>query len=385
MDPAIEQRPRPSLTTLEIQALDATSNLTDGHPRQDPTLSQRAILGRLSSLFYEAGRQPLEQLERRCQRAFMDAVGQAHAPVEPGRVFSLYASSVGTTALGYAMAQSSEKVALLHPTFDNLHDLLCRHVTLIPLEEPFDAAAAPALMAGQGATSIFVTTPNNPTGRYLDERQLCDLIAGCLEHDLTLCLDTSFRGFEPRAQFDHYAHLESSGVRYIVIEDTGKLWPVLELKLGFVAVSTHWQAEFKRALSDILLSVSPLVLALVEELAKDAANGGLEQMQALIAANRRAVIDAVADMPGVSCPDVDSRISVMRVKFPSAEMADRVYGALLDRDIHVLPCGPFHWTQQQKSVDTLRIALARNADQVSDAVTRLREVWNEVGAHDARP
>ncbi|GAB3147072.1 aminotransferase class I/II-fold pyridoxal phosphate-dependent enzyme [Micromonospora sonneratiae] len=380
MHSEVEQQRKPSLTAFEIQALSAGINLTDGHPRQDLTPSQRKIVERLPQLFDQAGSQDFNELERRSQRAFMDAVGQACAPVESGRVHSIYASSVATTAVGYAMARCGGTIALLHPTFDNLHDLLSRHLHVVPLEEPYDAAAAPAAVAAQGATAIFLTTPNNPTGSYLDESQLQDLITGCLKHDLTLCLDTSFRGFDPRAQFDHYEHLEGSGVRYVVIEDTGKLWPVLELKLGFIAVSKHWQTEFEQVLSDILLSVSPLVLSLVEKLAEDAANGGLQRLQELMIVNRTTVANAVAEMPGVVCPDTDARVSVTRIQFPSAVAADRVHAGLLERGIHVLPCGPFHWAQPQKPVDTLRVALARNPDEVARAMTQLRDVWTELRA-----
>jgi enduracididine biosynthesis enzyme MppP len=364
----------PNLTSFEIEALDTGINLADGHPRQNLTPRQRAIVDTLPQLFDQARTEAFGPLERRSQRAFLDALGQFDAPVEAGRVHSIYASSVGTTALGYAMARSKETIALLHPTFDNIHDLLHREVDLLPFEEPFDAATAPATAAAQGATAMFVTTPNNPTGSYLNERRLVELIDGCLRHGLTLCLDTSFRGFDPRAQFDHYSILESSDVRYVVIEDTGKLWPLLELKLGFIAVSRHWQHEFEHVLSDILLSVSPLVLVLIEQFAQDASNGGLADLHQLIASNRAKVVRAVDEIAGVNCPNPDARVSVMCIEFPNAVETERAYAALRARDVHVLPCGPFHWARPDEPSNLLRIALARNTDEIVRAMAELRAV-----------
>ena len=40
-----------------------------------------------------------------------------------------------------------------------------------------------------------------------------------------LVIDACFRAFDGRAQFDSYEVLDATGVEYVVIEDTGKLWP----------------------------------------------------------------------------------------------------------------------------------------------------------------
>ncbi|MHA3835185.1 aminotransferase class I/II-fold pyridoxal phosphate-dependent enzyme [Terrabacter sp. AAH1] len=367
-----------NLTELEQVAIDSEVNLSDGHPRQSLTPAQRAIVDAMPDLFDEATRTPLRDLEPRAQRAFFGMLGQHRAPIAEGRVFSVYSSSVATTAVGYAMAESDERVALLHPTFDNIHDLLSRQLGIVPLPEPFDPATGVAAAFADGATAIFLTTPNNPTGQFLDEPTLRRLVEECVTYDLTVCLDTSFRGFEPQTQFDHYALLEDSGVRYVVIEDTGKLWPVSELKLGFVAVSHHWRRPVEHALSDILLSVSPFVLALVEQLALDGANGGLEQLHALVATNRGRVARLVADLPGVTLLDAPAAVSVARLELPSSSVADDMNGRLRERGVHVLPCGPFHWDAPSEGSAQLRIALARDPEVIDSACDVIADVWEDV-------
>jgi aspartate/methionine/tyrosine aminotransferase len=362
------------LTQLERQAVDSLINLSDGHPRQRLTAGQAGVVGRLPELFESVQREPFEALEQRAQRAFMDALGQVSAPVEDGRVFSLYASSVATMALGGVLAQDEHRVALVHPTFDNIYDILRHRVPVFPLRE---SACAEANLneAQQGRpTCVFVTTPNNPTGWHLGPAEVERLAAACAARNMLLCFDTSFRGFDTRTQFDLYRILNDSGVEYAVIEDTGKLWPMSELKLGFLAVSPGMHAAVHRAVNDVLLTVSPLVLALVELLAQEGAGGGLAALRRLIAINRSTVATGIAGLDGVDLPETDSRVSVCRLRFRSASEASRAWSGLRDRGVHVLPGQRFHWARPEEGSAMLRLALARNTSVVAEAMGRLRAV-----------
>ncbi len=97
---------------------------------------------------------------------------------------------------------------------------------------------------------------------------------------------------------------------------------MMELKIGFLAFSRSLRSDVDRVVSEILLSVSPVVLALVEALALDLARGGMEDLHRLVAGNRRRLEAMSATLPGVSLPDADSRISVARIRFESAEIAE---------------------------------------------------------------
>lgn len=363
-----------SLTELEQHALAAPINLADGHPRQEPTEGQRRIIARLPELFESAESEPLERLERRAQRAFLDAVGQHSAPLADGRVFSLYSSSVATMVLATCLRRRAARVALVHPTFDNLPDLLSGSVELVPIAEQALAEADVAGLGRHRETCVFVTTPNNPTGWWLSREGLERLACACAERGFLLCLDTSFRGFDLRTQFDSYEVLHRTGVDYVVIEDTGKLWPVSELKLGFVAVSRTMRDEFAHALRDVLLSVSPFVLRLVEELAIEAAQGGFGLLHDLIATNRAAALAATEELEDVYLPDRDARISVCRVRFRSAQEADRVRRELSAVGVHVLPGRQFHWADPEQGGVDLRLAVARRSELVGEALGRLRMV-----------
>jgi len=334
-----------NLTTYEISALNAEIGVSDGHPRQRPSPGQREVLNSLPRLLAEVETEPFEELEKRAQRGFLSAIGQQAAPVAAGRVLSAYSSSLAMDVVGRALAERSARVGLVHPTFDNIPDILkAWGIPLVPLEEEqLVEGQIPAPVGDLDA--VFITTPNNPTGTFLSEPALRQIGEACVERGLLLVLDVCFRGFETRFQYDTYALLEEVGVEFVLIEDTGKLWPTSELKLGFIGFSSACSLALSEGMSDLLLSVSPLVLRLVGELAGQAEEGGFAELHRLVAENRRVLTAALAGT-SARVVDPDSRISVARVELPAEATASDVYEQLKEGGLHVLPCGPFHWAGQ---------------------------------------
>lgn len=360
-----------NLTQLECMALNSPLNLADGHARQDLTPSQREIIRELPDLFAEGIKRPTEELERSAVSTYFSMLGQHSFPT--GRVLSCYSSSVAIEIVARSLATAMDSIALIHPTFDNIPDILKGvGMRLLPLpEEQLHDGDLDAVISSVGG--IFITTPNNPTGRVLSEARLQDLAHRCAERNIVLALDTSFRGFDPRAHYDHYALLKASGCRWIVIEDTGKLWPTLELKIGWLVSSANINLPVTKIYSDILLCISPLVLALVERLAEDAAVGGLSELHRFIAMNRQILRSELADVPGVHFPDTTSRGSVERIDL-GERSGIAIWNALRERNIYVLPCQQFYWANPSEGGNALRIALARPASSLATAARALRSV-----------
>jgi aspartate/methionine/tyrosine aminotransferase len=342
------------------------------------TQTQQLTIDRLPELFAEAGRENFDQLERRAQRSFLSAIGQDSAPIADGRVRSVYSSSVGTMVVGRVLRRRCRRLAVIHPTFDNIPDLLRDHVGLVPVAEHELMTADLASAQRQEVTAVWVTTPNNPTGWFLDQANFSGLAKEAAARRMLLCLDTSFRGFDRRAQYDTYEILESAGGDYIVVEDTGKLWPAGELKAGFIASSRSLDDEVKHALSDVLLTVPPVILRLVEELARDAASGGFEALHKLIARNREQAKIMVRSQEIATVDEQDARVSVLMLRFQSGRQAHEVYSLLRRKGVHLLPCEQFYWAQPEEGSVFLRIALARDHELFDEALRRLSQVTPEV-------
>jgi enduracididine biosynthesis enzyme MppP len=370
----MQQIQESNLTEFEFLALNSPLNVADGHARQALTAGQARIIDDLPNLFAKAAARPPEEVEVEAFRAYLGLLGQHSHPDGDGRVLACYSSSVAMEIFARSLAQAGDQVALIHPTFDNIPDIL-RGVglNLIPLEEDrlHDGDLDPALLSS--VSCVFVTTPNNPTGRVLLEERLRALATQCAEHDVVLALDTSFRGFDPRGHFDHYRVLDGSGCRWVVIEDTGKLWPTLELKIGWLVTSAHLGLPVAKIYSDILLGTSPLVLALVQRFAEDAAEGGLADLHRFIADNRALVRHGLAGLPDVDFPDPGSRASVERVRLGRRSSLE-VWATLREHNVYVLPCHKFHWANPHEGDHMLRIALARSAAPLNEATRALRRV-----------
>ncbi|WP_284740326.1 enduracididine biosynthesis enzyme MppP [Amycolatopsis sp. RTGN1] len=371
--------PVENLTQFEYLALNSPLNLADGHARQELTPAQSKVIGELPDMFAEAAERPVAEIEREACDMFFTALGQRSHPSAGDRVLSCYSSSLAMEIYARSLVTGTDAIALIHPTFDNIPDIL-RGVglRLVPVEEEqiHDADLTPELLASVGA--VFVTTPNNPTGRVLGEERLRRLAEQCAEHDVVLTLDTSFRGFDPDAQYDHYEVLEASGCRWVVIEDTGKLWPTLELKIGWLAFSANAGLPLAKIHSDILLGVSPLILLLVRRFAADAAEGGLTDLHRFIAENRAVLRTRLADVPDTWFVDEHSRVSVDRLHVGSRLGLD-VWSALRSHNLYALPCQKFHWARPSEGDHTLRIALSRSPLSIARAGQALRSVLLEDG------
>lgn len=365
---------RTNLTRIEMAALDAVVNVSDGHARQDLSPSQGRIIDGLTQLFRWAARRPYPELDTRAHDAFFHALGQHGSPIGSGRILSCYASSVAMEIVARALADSVRSVGLIHPTFDNIPDLLRgNRLRLVPLDEHRLIAGDPTELFVPPVDCLFITTPNNPTGAVVPPQQLAAIAAACADRDAVLVLDTCFRGFDRRAQYDHYAVLDRSGCRFVLIEDTGKLWPTLDLKAGFLVYSENVRLPIAEIYSDIMLNVSPLILVLIEKFARDAAAGGLQTLHEDIARNRAQLRRMLASLP-VTFPDRHSVVSVERIRLDAGFDARAVADRLRDSDIHVLPCAQFHWADQAEGASFLRVALARTPATVEAAAAGITSV-----------
>ncbi|MFI1717732.1 enduracididine biosynthesis enzyme MppP [Streptomyces sp. NPDC053513] len=361
-----------NLTQFETLALASPMNLADGHARQHLTAAQGKIVSELPDLWAEAVLRPVDEIEREAAESFFGMLGQHGHPFAAGRTLSCYSSSVAMEILARSLVTTTDAVALIHPTFDNIPDIL-RGVglRLVPVEEDraHDEDLPAELLEEVGC--VFITTPNNPTGRVMSEDRLRRLAGQCAEHGVVLALDTSFRGFDPAAQFDHYAVLDASGCRWVVIEDTGKLWPTLELKIGWLVRSAEVDLPIEKIHSDILLGTSPLVLLLVKRFADDGADGGLAELQRTIADHRALVRAALDGVPDVSFVDEHARVSVERLHVGSRLGMD-VWSAVRSRSLYVLPCQKFHWARPQEGERMLRLALSRDPSTLLASARVLR-------------
>ena len=362
-----------SLTQMQLLGVASETNVAEGYPRYAPSPTQQAIVDRFPALLAEASRTPYPQLESRAHAAFFHALGQHSVPIGSGRILSYYASTVATDVVGASLAREGRRVALVNPIIDCIPAIL-RHrgLELVPVSER--RLAGPDPLAGLGELDAVITAnPNNPTGALLAAPALRRLADACADRGAVLVIDSCFRAFDARAQYDSYAVLDESGAEYVVIEDSGKLWPTGGIKLGFTVTSARNRLPIVEVAADILLTAGAFATAVVEAFALDMAAGGLATLQARIDGNRAILRDELARSPVARLADGDSRVSVSRIELPRGMSGTRLWGQLLRRGVHSVPCRPFYWARPSVGERYLRIALAREPEVVRRAAQAIVE------------
>ena len=362
-----------SLTQMQLLGVASETNVAEGYPRFAPSQTQQAIVDRFPALLVDAARTPYPQLESRAHAAFFHALGQRSVPIGSGRILSFYSSTVATDVVGACIARTGRRVALVNPIIDCIPALL-RHrgLELVPVSER--RLAGPDPLAGLTEIDAVITAnPNNPTGVLLGAPALRRLADACRERGAVLVIDSCFRAFDARTQFDSYAVLDESGVEYVVIEDTGKLWPTGGVKLGFLVASARNRLPIAEVAADILLTAPPFSVAVVEAFALEMGHGGLATLQARIAGNRAILREELRRSSVARLADGDSRVSVSRVELPRGMSGTRLWGQLLRRGVHSVPCRPFYWARPSVGERYLRVALAREPEVVRRAAQAIVE------------
>lgn len=357
-----------TLTRHEWSGLMSKYNLADGHARQTPSGSIATVMSDLGVLYQKAAVAAQLNVQRTYEEAFFRLAGQPSVITAARRPLHHYSSSVSIEAVANHLRATGERVGLLHPTFDNIPAILNRHgVPLRPVSEAiFESPVDPAHYVDIDV--LFLITPNNPTGADPAPSTLCAIANQCKTRGVLLVIDFSFRFFSRQlADLDFYAHLEQTGCEYIGIEDSGKTWPTMDLKIGSLVCSAHRQGALQTITDDLLLNVSPFIFTLVAEHVR---LEGRAESNRISEQNRATLTRLLADGP-VQVDDCAARMSVAWVRLPTSWTATDTCAWLGAHGMAVLPGNPFFWNRPEAGDNYIRVALARPEQEFSESAAAL--------------
>lgn len=367
-----------TLTEWELLAISGPYNLADGHARGWITSVHHDIAERLTSIYESSIYRDQGEAEREFTEIFFKLAAQP-AALESGPAIFGYSSSVCLDLIGELLVSlDKRRVGMVTPTFDNIVALLQRRgLELFPLEEEEVFTQARELN-GANVDALFLVCPNNPTGRELSRDQLDSIAAQCEYARIPLILDVSFRFFSSMNEWDLYATLRSRpSLDWITIEDTGKVWGISELKVGFSLSSPSLYNALAALHNELRLNVSPFILHFLQALMQPNAlsdYGHIGQLFAAISQNRYLLTKMIDRTPGIAKAGFSSRSSVEWLRLPTAgHSASSICEALLESGVVVLPGGPFFWDDPARGERFLRIALLRDVRYFAKAVRILAE------------
>jgi aspartate/methionine/tyrosine aminotransferase len=384
-----------ALTEIEALGLASQHDLANGHASQELAPSQQRIIASLPELWATAAKQKSKDAELMFKTAFLKL---ANAPAliahDHFKICPTASNSIDTVATW--LAEKQLKTALVEPTFDNLYLILKRrNVELSSLPEEllhietqkslldFSPSNSPskeqykesykALFAPLDA--IFLVNPNNPTGKVLTQTQFKAIVETCAEEGKVLILDNTFRFFVPQV-YDSYKILLESGVTFLSIEDTGKVWPTQEIKASLLFTSANIIKEIHIIYDEIFLCHSNFALGILSAFLTDAFERGLDQaVWKGVSARRKIFRDMLAGSALTIHPDsIDSMISVEWVMIKDHFKNDLdLIQHFQDKNLVLLPGRQFFWSKKGTASTTnfARFALLKPEAEFMSAINVL--------------
>lgn len=366
------------LTAEEIPLLPERFNLTDGHVFREWSSAEAEIIHRTPSFFTTVDRRMQEKLEAGFIQSLMTLTRQTYDP-------SLVSYLVTTTAsesleiIANFLRLRKMRLTLIEPCFDNLADIFKRHwLELSPVSE--ETLTSPGLeehLERVGCEAICLVSPNNPTGYVLSQGSMARIIEYCRKSQAILIIDASFRAYIPsNLAYDQYSTLIDSGISFIVIEDTGKTWPTMELKASVLAVSPDLLAPIFDIYADLLLHVSPFTIRLLTEFVTLSIADNSASIHGVINQNRQALYAALEG--SVLTPVEQPYCSVSWIRAAGLAGAD-VARWLAKDNVFVLKGDRFFWADPVKGRNYIRVALARTPKIFAEAAELIRRRILEEG------
>jgi aspartate/methionine/tyrosine aminotransferase len=364
-----------NLTETEILALPSILNLCDGHAHRSWSAAEAAVVARTPDLLAASDRRRQKEIESTFVSTFLELARQSAPRPEDGTTF-YFTASQAIEVIANLFRITGRSAALIDPCFDNLGDILRRHgIYMEPVPESVlsDPSTACEALDRLTTDAVFLVSPNNPTGFTLSE-DVVDAIANhCANTGRLVVVDSCFRFYTPQEKvFDLYAVLRASGADYLVLEDTGKTWPTLELKAPFLVASPALAGEVARIRSDFLLHVSPFTLRFVHEFIRTSLADGLHHVRGVVADNR-AMLEKYLANTYLTVAD-SGELSLAWLRLPAGRSARVLTAELAERGVEVLSGERFCWSDPEAGDGYIRVALVRDAEVFEAAAAIIADV-----------
>lgn len=254
-------------------------------------------------------------------------------------------------------------VGLLHPTFDATCHMLRRHgMHLRPVED----STLAALCSGSGfkkaglgdLDALFLTLPNNPSGRDLSAEDFRALARAARAENVVLVIDACFRAYSAPA-VQHHDILVSEGADAIVIEDSGKLFNLKDIKLGAAWCLGRLRRPFHNVHCDFILDAPIFSLECITCLLVVSKADYGDHLRAIVRRNRAAAVATLSARGLVAVGSDYSNIQLFEL--PPMMKAQAIADEMTACGVGVVVANAFFWDLCDG--EYIRLALARTPDE----------------------
>jgi len=357
-----------NLTVVERPYLDKNYNYTDGHAYRPWSIAESKIIDDSASIFHNSNRQQQSVLESEYVTTFLTLAKQT-TNFDYHKFLQCTSASLGIEVIANYLRMNNMSLTLVEPCFDNLADIFRRHSIKLEsiCDENFDNGNFIEDLNKIKTNAICLVSPNNPTGISLSKDNFTFLVKYCSKNNILLIMDFCFRAYLPENLIvDNYEILANFGKDYFIIEDTGKTWPLSELKAPFICISNSIYDDIYNIWTDMILHVSPFVLSMMTKLIQNSIHDQLYSVKSIIQKNRDSLYKCLERTGHI--PQEKDYLSVSWIKLNNYNESEMV--SLLElSNIHVLPGSYFFWSMNNPPQNFIRIALTRDTMQFKEATT----------------
>lgn len=360
------------ITLVEREAFNLSYNLADAQVYLPlGRVLESHLQNQLPHLLQEAGAIHINQLKTTFLTTFYKNYNMPSQVAEISTLFC-YSATIGIEVCANLIRTSSrfarKNVGLIHPTFDATYYILKRHkANVVPVsEDDLKADNLGDLLAKQRLEVLFLTLPNNPTGEVLSKKDFLKVCQVCKSLNILLVIDACFRFYWVQEVYDQYALLVETGVEFVIIEDTGKIFNILDIKLGFMRYRTKIDKEIETIHLDFLLNVSKVPLIVLQQLLEKSAT--LDYRQKLLAVlehNRKQLVAS-----GFTILN-NVNVSVSLVELTGTIDSKELEQNLTSHNVAVLSPQGYFWDNPAEGSNKLRIALARDPEYFAAGISKV--------------
>ncbi len=378
-----------NLTQYEAEALGQQFNYTNAFNQQSQPACQRRVIDKLPDIWMETEELKQNVFENRFLEIFYGVRGIENG-LSSSNVMLHYSASIAIVHVANYLSKKNLSVSLIEPCFDSLFQVLeHQNIQISPLQEELlhdSDSIYENLVRHVQADALFLVDPNNPTGFTTlgekNRKSFEEIIRFCKDYDKILIFDhcfASFLAFDNRVKlYDTYHLLEKSGVNYMVIEDTGKFWPIQSTKVGVLKVAKTLYQEMHDIYTSYLLNVSPFVLNFLSAYILESYHDNFYSIRSLLARNREVLKESLkGQILKVLDSDANTSVAWCKIQDSSFKSTDLQRFLIEEKGVHVLPGTFFYWNEPYRGEKYIRIALARDTENFIQGITLLKQGLEE--------
>jgi aspartate/methionine/tyrosine aminotransferase len=276
-----------------------------------------------------------------------------------------------------AVAPPGSRALVTSPSIDIVPAMLAgrgvtvRHLHAAAPAFALDAERMSAALRAQRPDALVFGAPENPTGAYLAESQLRELVATARATGTALVVDqcaATLRGEGIRVPL--LAALDPPDLDWIMVWDTGKSFGLEGDKLAFLFTSSSLAERVRESVGLVEYETPLRVRALVADVLEDLrARAYVAELARLVERNRKRLVELCTEHGLAPVPTAASSLQLVHGRSDCVQL-------LREAGVGVVPgCCFFHGAGagEPHAETCFRVALAREAgafDAILDAIDR---------------